>query len=65
MILTGGLCRIWASCGGACWRFRRLRAGQLSAGGWNTKKPLTWPREGSCATRPGAGVANLEETKPE
>jgi hypothetical protein len=29
------------------------------------KKPLTWPREGRCATRPGAGVASLEETKPE
>ena len=29
------------------------------------KKPLTWPRAGRCATRPGAGVASLEETKPE
>jgi hypothetical protein len=31
MILTGDLGQIWASCGGACWRLRRLRAGQRSA----------------------------------
>ena len=29
------------------------------------KKPLTWPGEGSYATRPGAGVASLEQTKQE
>jgi hypothetical protein len=60
MILTGGLCRIRLLAIPAA-----ARGAALTAGGWNTKKPLTWPREGSYATRPGAGVANLEETKPE